>query len=133
MITKAGVPGNKVIVGVTSYGRSFKMAEAGCYGPNCFYTGDRLNSNAKKGKCTGTAGYIAEILGNPKRAVTQHYLDSSSNSDILVYDDTEYVSYMSASTKAIRVALYAAWGLGGTSDWASDLQKYNKMPKLSKN
>jgi GH18 family chitinase len=75
MITKVGVPRNKVIVGMTSYGRSFKMTEVGCYSPNCFYTGDRLNSNAKKGKCTGTAGYIAdaeiaEILGNPKRAVT---------------------------------------------------------------
>lgn len=30
MITKAGVPSTKVIVGVTSYGRSFKMAKAGC-------------------------------------------------------------------------------------------------------
>ncbi|KGO73174.1 Glycoside hydrolase, superfamily [Penicillium italicum] len=137
MITKAGVPGNKVVVGVTSYGRSFKMAEAGCYGPSCLYTGDRLNSNAKKGKCTGTAGYIAdaeiaEILNNPKRSVTQHFVDSSSNSDILVYDDTEYVSYMSAATKATRAALYKAWGLGGTSDWASDLQTYNEVPKPAK-
>ncbi|KAJ5647453.1 hypothetical protein N7490_003825 [Penicillium lividum] len=134
MITKAGVPGNKVIVGVTSYGRSYKMAEAGCYGPNCVYTGDRLNSNAKPGKCTATAGYIAdaeiaEILDNPKRAVTQHFVDSSSNSDILVYDDTEWVSYMSATTKKTRTALYKAWGLGGTSDWASDLQTYNEVPK----
>ncbi|KAK5799831.1 hypothetical protein VI817_002043 [Penicillium citrinum] len=133
MITKAGVPGSKVVVGVTSYGRSFKMAEAGCYGPNCVYTGDRLNSNAKKGRCTGTAGYIAdaeinEILGSRKRADVQHFLDSSSNSDILVYDETEWVSYMSASTKKTRAALYAAWGLGGTTDWASDLQKFNDAP-----
>jgi hypothetical protein len=35
MITKAGVPGKKVIVSVTSYGRSFKMAKAGCWGPSC--------------------------------------------------------------------------------------------------
>lgn len=60
MITKAGVPGEKVIVGVTSYRRSFKMADANCWGPDCLYTGDRLNSNAKKGKCTGTAGYLAD-------------------------------------------------------------------------
>ncbi|KAJ6140241.1 hypothetical protein N7471_006727 [Penicillium samsonianum] len=137
MITKAGVPGNKVIVGVTSYGRSFKMAEAGCHGPNCLYTGDRLNSNAKKGKCTATAGYIAdaeiaEILNNPKRAVTEHFVDTSSNSDILVYEGTEYVSYMSATTKAVRAALYAAWGLGGTSDWAVDLQTYNEPPNPAK-
>lgn len=136
MITKAGVPGNKVVVGVTSYGCAFKMAEAGCYGPDCFYTGDRLNSNAKPGKCTATAGYIAnaeiaETLNSPKRAITQHFLDPSSHSDILIYDDTEYVSYMSESTKKTRAALYAAWGLGGTSDWTSDLQTYNGVPRPS--
>ncbi|RHZ56572.1 uncharacterized protein CDV56_100433 [Aspergillus thermomutatus] len=136
MITKAGVPGKKVVVGVTSYGRSFKMAEAGCWGPDCVYTGDRLNSNAKKGKCTGTAGYIAdaeiaEILNEPDRVV-KHFVDSSSNSDVLVYDDTEWVGYMSASTKKTRTALYSAWGLGGTSDWASDLQKYHDVPAPAK-
>ncbi|CAG8893424.1 unnamed protein product [Penicillium egyptiacum] len=111
MITKAGVPGNKVVVGVTSYGRSFKMAEPGCWGPNCLYTGDRLNSNAKKGRCTATAG----------------------NSDILVYDGTEYVSYMSAATKKMRMALYITWGLAGISDWASDLKEYNEPPGPAKN
>lgn len=40
MITKAGVASNKVVVGVTSYGRSFKMAEPGCMGPQCLFTGN---------------------------------------------------------------------------------------------
>lgn len=31
MFTKAGVPGNKVVVGVTSYGCAFKMASADCW------------------------------------------------------------------------------------------------------
>ncbi|KAJ3471898.1 hypothetical protein MRS44_001997 [Fusarium solani] len=110
MITKAGVPSNKVIVGVTSFGRSLKMAEAGCYGPECLYTGDRLNSDAKKGKCTDTAGYIADaeigdILKDTSRVV-KHFVDSTSNSDILIYDDTEWVSYMSSSTKKVRENLY---------------------------
>ncbi|KFY83394.1 hypothetical protein V500_10074, partial [Pseudogymnoascus sp. VKM F-4518 (FW-2643)] len=39
MITKAGVASNKIVVGVTSYGRSFKMAQAGCTGPECLFTG----------------------------------------------------------------------------------------------
>ncbi|KAI9040038.1 uncharacterized protein KD926_008601 [Aspergillus affinis] len=132
MITKAGVPGKKVVVGVTSYGRSFKMAEAGCWGPECLFTGSRLNSDAKKGKCTGTAGYIAdaeihEILKDPSRVV-KSFVDSSSHSDILVYDETEWVGYMSSATKKQRTALYSAWGLGGTSDWASDLQEYHDVP-----
>lgn len=33
MITKAGVASNKIAVGISSYGRSFGMTEAGCTGP----------------------------------------------------------------------------------------------------
>jgi hypothetical protein len=133
MITKAGVPGEKVIVGVTSYGRSFKMADANCWGPDCLYTGDRLGSNAKKGKCTGTAGYladaeIAEIMKDSSRVV-KSYVDTTSNSDVLIYDNDEWVGYMSAATKKVRTSLYAAWGLGGTTDWATDLQTYHDVPK----
>ena len=58
-VTKAGVPSNKIYVGESSYGRSFKMAKAGCSGPMCTFLGDRLNSQAKKGRCTGTSGYIS--------------------------------------------------------------------------
>lgn len=59
MITKAGVASNKVVVGVTSYGRSFHMSERGCRGEMCTFTGDARTSHAKRGKCTDTAGYIA--------------------------------------------------------------------------
>lgn len=132
MITKAGVPGDKVVVGVTSYGRAFQMASADCWGPECQFTGDRLTSYAKKGRCTATGGYLAEaeieeILSDPSR-VNRQYVDASSNSDVLVYDDIEWVGYMSAATKETRTKLYIAWGLGGTTDWASDLQKFNDPP-----
>jgi GH18 family chitinase len=62
MITKAGVPGRKVIVGVTSYGRSYKMAQAGCSDPSCQYTGDSSTSYAAKGPCTDTAGYYHSLV-----------------------------------------------------------------------
>ncbi|KAL8284361.1 hypothetical protein RB597_001601 [Gaeumannomyces tritici] len=135
MITKAGVPGRKVIVGVTSYGRTYKMASAGCWGPQCNYLGDKVDSLAKKGVCTGTGGYIAgaeinEIIGDRRRGgrVVTSFVDDSSNSDILVYDNDEWVSYMSPATKQTRAALYRAWGMGGTTDWATDLQKYHDVP-----
>lgn len=116
MITKAGVPGEKVIVGVTSYGRSFDMAQSGCWGPNCQFTGDRLNSNAKPGRCTGTPGYISnaeidEIMtaegslqARSGRVVTS-FIDTSSNTDVLVYDDNQWVGYMSERTKKTRTTL----------------------------
>jgi GH18 family chitinase len=109
VITKAGVPGSKVIVGVTSYGRSFNMADGSCDGPECLYTGDRLNSDATKGKCTTTGGYLAdaeinEIMSGLSRVV-KSYVDSTSNSDILVYDSNQWVGYMSSTTKKTRASL----------------------------
>lgn len=144
MITKAGVPGDKILVRITSYGRSFAMEQAGCWGPTCKFTGTRLESHATPGRCTGTKGYIAdaeinEIISggiSPKRdsggRVVTHFLDTGSNTDILVYDDNQWVGYMSKKTKQIRAALYARLGMGGTTDWASDLQGFNDPPQPAK-
>ncbi|KAL4944052.1 hypothetical protein BDV06DRAFT_220629 [Aspergillus oleicola] len=55
MITKAGVSTGKVFCGIASYGRSFKMAEAGCIGPMCHYTGSNNVSDAAQGG-TGVSG-----------------------------------------------------------------------------
>lgn len=122
MITKAGVPSNKIVVGVTSYGRSFQMTEAGCYGPMCTYVGP--SSGAYPGICTKTAGYLgnAEIAYmNATMSSTYSYLDDSY-SNILVFDETQWVSYMDDDNKAVRASLYAAYNFAGTTDWAIDLQ-----------
>ncbi|KAM0469616.1 hypothetical protein ACHAPX_010395 [Trichoderma viride] len=125
MITKAGVPSNKVAVGVASYGRSFKMAQAGCTGEMCIFTGTPRVSNAAKGACTDTAGYIsnAEIneIINSGDYTKQWSKDSSS---YLVYNDTEWVAYMSDMDKASRYITYSRYNFAGTSDWAADLLKY---------
>lgn len=71
-------------------------------------------------------------MNSPKRAVTESFVDPSSNSDILIYDGTEYVSYMRPAIKAKRAILYSSWGLGGLTDWATDLQDYNDPPHPAK-
>ncbi|KAI6601290.1 hypothetical protein MCOR06_000373 [Pyricularia oryzae] len=125
MITKAGVPSNKVLVGVSSYGRSFQMADPSCTGPNCRYTGDRSTSFARKGECTDTAGYIsnAEI----KAIGGNTWLDVESNSNIMVSGDL-WVGYMDEALKATRTRTYQAYNFGGTIDWAVDLQQFHDPP-----
>ncbi|KAF2003786.1 glycoside hydrolase family 18 protein [Amniculicola lignicola CBS 123094] len=125
MITKAGVDSSKVVVGVASYGRSFKMEQAGCYGEGCKFTGSARVSNAYKGRCTATGGYISnaeikEIIDTGK--VNQKYTSAGSN--ILVFNNTEWVSYMDDEMKVSRSRFYDGYNFAGTTDWAVDLQKF---------
>ncbi len=105
------------------------MAEAGCFGPQCTFLGSAGDSHAEPGPCTQTAGYIANaeiqaIIANSSR-INQNFLDPDSNTNILVYDNTQWVGWMSDDTKALRTSLYKDLAMGGTSDWATDLQEYN--------
>ncbi|POR31800.1 Chitinase [Tolypocladium paradoxum] len=90
LITKAGVPSSKVIVGVTSYGRSFQMVDPSCTGPNCFFTGgpEVGDSGAMKGRCTATAGYIsnAEIKEIAAGPGAKTWFDKDSDSNIMTYN-----------------------------------------------
>jgi hypothetical protein len=129
MITKAGVPSYKVYVGISSYGRSFKMAEPGCDGVSCLYLGARNQSPAAPGYCTNTSGYIADAeirqiknIYDSIGGMYYEYYDEASDSDILVYDGTEWVAYMDHETKERRIQRYKELNFGGVSDWAVDLQ-----------
>jgi GH18 family chitinase len=134
-ITKAGVPSNQVVVGVTSYGRSFAMADPACWTEECLFTGTNTQSDATEGPCTGTAGYISDaeiydILNTPSR-ISQSYVDIGSDSNVLVYDNNQWVGYMNPQIKAARQSLYQGLSMGGTTDWASDLEAYNDVPAPS--
>ena len=126
------MPSNKIAVGVSSYGRSFAMADGSCYGERCFYTGTPAQSNAVPGPCTGTGGYISNaelnaIIATPGRVQTR-YLDPASHSDIMVYDGNQWVGWMGSTVKASRRGLYQQLSMGGVSDWATDLEAFHDTP-----
>lgn len=123
MITKAGVDANKIVVGVSSYARSFKMTTAGCWTPECTYTGP--DSGALAGICTDTAGILANyeielILAENPTAV--QYWDEDSFSSIMIYNETEWAAYINDTNKNDRLSGYVTLGFLGTADWAIDYQ-----------
>ncbi|KAH8692178.1 glycoside hydrolase family 18 protein [Talaromyces proteolyticus] len=129
MITKAGVPANKVIVGVASYGRSFGMSDpASCqqsiFNPKCTFTGP--NSGADPGVCTVTPGYISnaeiEQLQWINESVTYKF-DPGSDSDML-FNGTTWIGYMTDTTKSTRTEFYKGLNFGGTIEWAVDLEQW---------
>lgn len=127
MVTKAGVPNNKVVVGESSYGRSFRMAKDGCWQPHCDFTGTRTKSMANPGRCTKTSGYLAyaeidEILRQGGPGV-RGFHDDGSGSDILLYKG-DYVSYQTQETKKNLRSKWKELNFGGTVDWAVDLQAF---------
>ncbi|KAJ4286854.1 hypothetical protein N0V88_007866 [Collariella sp. IMI 366227] len=126
MITKAGMPSNKIAVGVTSYGRSFRMATKNCVDPICTFTGTNRESQAAAGRCTGTKGYISNAeLDEIIQTNTSVKTWSKDMTDYIVYNDYEWVAYMSDSNKQARSLLYELLAMRGTSDWSVDLQSFD--------
>ncbi|KAI1739462.1 glycoside hydrolase superfamily [Xylaria scruposa] len=106
MVTKAGVPSDKIVVGVTSYGRSFRMTDPSCTGPLCTYTGP--DSGATPGRCTKTGGYISNS------EINELIANGGATRD--------WVAYMDDANKESRIAKYKSLNFRGSSDWAIDLQ-----------
>ncbi|EKJ71666.1 hypothetical protein FPSE_08112 [Fusarium pseudograminearum CS3096] len=142
MITKSGVPAGKVIVGIASYGRSFRMADKSCTGPHCLFTGSFSVSEAEPGRCTDTGSYISnaeldEIWDMAGEGVEElsakRWHDTKTHSDIMTYGTkgngmTDWVAYMSDKTKEERIAWVKTLNFGGTTDWAIDLAGYFEGP-----
>ena len=133
MITKAGVPANKLLVGITSYGRSFRMSDSSCSGPMCTYTGSNTSSDAYPGRCTQTSGFLSnaemqEIINKPgDHTLVRSSYDASSDSNILVYgteEKADWVGYMDGATKSSRVDWIKSLNFGGATDWAVDLIEF---------
>ncbi|GAQ10044.1 hypothetical protein ALT_7365 [Aspergillus lentulus] len=80
-------------------------------------------SGATPGECTETAGYpsnyeVEQIIAG---GGVQQY--SSDDGDILVYSQTQWVSWMNPSNYSNRLSWVQVLNFGGTSDWAMNLNQ----------
>ncbi|KAK2590717.1 hypothetical protein QQS21_011588 [Conoideocrella luteorostrata] len=134
-VTKAGVEARQLVIGISSYGRSFRMNDASCSSPLCTFAGDRTHSMAYPGPCTATGGYISnaelnDILNNHgSYSIVDSYIDKDSDSNILIYGNpgaVDWVAYMDGDVKADRINWIKGLNFGGSTDWAVDLQNYSE-------
>ncbi|KAJ2567329.1 hypothetical protein IW140_004542 [Coemansia sp. RSA 1813] len=126
LITHAGVPGNKVLLGLAAYGRSFQQSDPSCSGPNCTFTGTTSLSKATPGPCTGTAGYLALAEINRIRGTNRmrdEYVDADSQ--IMLYDTDQWVAFNTPEQLDKREQLAINMNLGGTVMWAIDISDDN--------
>ncbi|KAJ1800028.1 hypothetical protein LPJ59_001405 [Coemansia sp. RSA 2399] len=126
LITHSGVPGNKVILGLAGYGRSFQQSDPSCYGPSCTFTGTRNVSHATPGPCTNTSGYLSLAEINRIRGTTRvrnEYTDAGSQ--IMLYDNDQWIAFNTPDQLDKREQLARNMNLGGTVLWAIDLDGSN--------
>jgi hypothetical protein len=124
MITKAGVPSHKITVGISSYGRQFRMTDPSCSHANCTFVGPA--SSATPGRCTETPEYISnaeinEIIRNNPSAKVK---DMGDNSKVMTYDGN-WVSFMNDHDKVARTNLWKSMKFGGVTEWAVDLNTFD--------
>ncbi|KAJ2849889.1 hypothetical protein IWW36_002308 [Coemansia brasiliensis] len=122
LITHAGVPSNKILLGLGAYGRSFQQVDPSCSGPSCKFTGPA--SGATPGTCTNTAGYISLTEINDivsSGSVRQQYYDEVADCDILLYGSDQWVAWTTEVTMEGRTSWAQSINLGGTVVWAADL------------
>jgi hypothetical protein len=82
------------------------MAQPGCSGPLCDFTGSRLKSEAKPGRCTKEGGYLAfaeiwEIFKAGDDVLVFH--DDDSDSDIMLHKGSPYTHHRYTIFPAARV------------------------------
>lgn len=133
MITKAGLETSQIVIGVTSYGRSFRMSQSSCSGPLCTFEGSRSQSIAYAAPCTNTRGYMAnaeikDVIGSHAQfSVFQDFIDKDSDSNILIYGSpgaVDWVAYMDGDLKSNRTRWIESFNFGGSGDWAIDLESH---------
>jgi GH18 family chitinase len=122
MISKAPVATKNIVVGVSSYGRSFEMTTAGCWTSSC--TWDAVGQPAL---CTQTSGYISNAEINQilqQNPDAQSLYSDADSTNILVYNQTQWVSYMNKANKAYRTSIYQGYNFKGIGDWAIDSEEF---------
>ncbi|KAJ3122671.1 hypothetical protein HK100_011889, partial [Physocladia obscura] len=133
MIQKAGVPSNKILLGIGFYGRSFLQTD-----PNCSTAGictfqnpgsidptiDNYVNTATPGACTQTGGVLAffeiEQIRKLSSTVRSTYFDPKALTNIMTYNSNDWIAFEDQNTLALKIAQATSLCLGGVIVWSID-------------
>ncbi|ORX69533.1 glycoside hydrolase [Linderina pennispora] len=117
ILERAGVKSDKILMGLGFYGRSFKMADS-----RCSTTGCKFTEGGAPGKCTNASGVLsyAEIAELKSIASDMRY-EQDAMVNIMVYGDSNYVSYDDPASLKRKVMGAKSLCLAGTAMWAIDM------------
>lgn len=127
----AGVPADKLVLGMPTYGRSYGTASSNL--PNSPLTSP-WNANPPKGRCTGEAGFISfyemnELLNN--NTYTSAW-DANTETPYAYDGNGNWISYDNEVSIGRKLEYLKNKNLGGAMVWAMDLDdKYALIGQIA--
>ncbi len=98
------------------------MARSGCTGPMCQFLWANSQPRAKAGRCTGEGGIISNFENDEILTETGPSHGTVKRPIPTCWFTTPWVAYMTSTTKAMGTTHWMGFNLGGTIDWAVNLQ-----------
>jgi len=120
----AGAPPNKLILGIPTYGRGFKLSSASSHGLNAA----SISGQGPKGQYTNETGYIAyyEVCAKVKSGWT-NVVDSSLKRGPYTYRGTDWISYDDPDIVQAKSSYVKSEKLAGAMIWALDLDDFKNV------
>ncbi|KAB5513032.1 chitinase [Coniochaeta sp. 2T2.1] len=87
---------------------------------------DATNNNAE------IKELVAGSSGSKRAAGVKQWYDKTSDSNIMTYNGDNWVAYMNEAVRTSRTNLYKGYNMGGTTNWAVDLDKFYDPPPVIK-
>lgn len=105
-----------VVMGMAFYGRSFTMADVGCYIPNGIC---QFSTAGVAGDCSATAGILlyAEVVSRNTSLNSKTYYDPTSTVKYTTYQYNQWISYDDEQSWFDKKTFLSNRGLSGLMIW----------------